>query len=128
VQDVGVQYVLEAGANGSELELRMWAVGDARPELPQVTATDSTYASGTNGLVAVSRQDLPGDVSVTFDDVSFVPEPCPWDCGDNDGVVGIVDFLLMLADWGTAGPCDFDGGGVGVTDFLELLAAWGPCP
>lgn len=28
---------------------------------------------------------------------------CPWDCGgDNGGVVGITDFLELLANWG---PC-----------------------
>ncbi len=55
--------------------------------------------------------------------------PCPWDCGgDNDGEVGIVDFLSLLAQWGTPSTCDFDGGGVGIVDFLELLANWGPCP
>ena len=54
--------------------------------------------------------------------------PCPWDCGDNDGNVGIVDFLALLAQWGGPGSCDFDGGGVGINDFLDLLAAWGPCP
>jgi hypothetical protein len=45
--------------------------------------------------------------------------------------VGISDFLVMLAQWGTdpGGPPDFDAdGAVGVTDFLELLAHWGPCP
>ena len=55
--------------------------------------------------------------------------PCPWDCGgDNDGDVGIVDFLALLAQWGGPGACDLDGGGVGITDFLELLGNWGPCP
>ncbi len=55
--------------------------------------------------------------------------PCPWDCGDdNDGNVGIVDFLALLAQWTTPGSCDFDGGGVGINDFLALLANWGPCP
>jgi hypothetical protein len=55
---------------------------------------------------------------------------CPWDCGgDNDGDVGIVDFLALLAEWGLIGtPCDFDGTGVGIVDFLDLLANWGPCP
>jgi len=58
-----------------------------------------------------------------------LPAPCPWDCGgDNDGNVGIVDFLGLLSQWTTAGPCDFDGGNVGITDFLALLANWGPCP
>ncbi|MHC4080106.1 MAG: hypothetical protein ACYTGM_11185 [Planctomycetota bacterium] len=56
--------------------------------------------------------------------------PCVGDL-DCDGVVGIADFLLLLAAWGTnpGGPPDFDGDGdVGVNDFLELLAHWGPCP
>jgi len=55
---------------------------------------------------------------------------CPWDL-DGDTVVGINDFLELLALWGTdpAGPPDFDGDGtVGINDFLELLANWGACP
>jgi hypothetical protein len=46
---------------------------------------------------------------------------------DGDGVVGVTDFLALLAAWGTSpgGPPDFDGDGtVGVTDFLALLANW----
>jgi hypothetical protein len=54
---------------------------------------------------------------------------CPWDCGDSDGTVGVVDFLAMIAQWGQiATTCDFDGDGVSVVDFLALLATWGPCP
>jgi hypothetical protein len=51
---------------------------------------------------------------------------------NGDGVVGVGDFLLLLAAWG---PCpappdacaaDLDGdGSVGVTDFLMLLDEWG---
>ena len=60
---------------------------------------------------------------------------CPIDLND-DGVVGIVDFLALLAAWGPCpDPCppfcfgDIDGDcNVGITDFLALLAAWGPCP
>ena len=55
------------------------------------------------------------------------PGPCPWDCGDGDGNVGIVDFQALLSQWGGAGSCDFDGGGVGITDFLALLGNWGAC-
>jgi hypothetical protein len=67
--------------------------------------------------------ELPG-----FPDDEETRPVCPWDCGDGDFVVGILDFLAMLAQWGQPGvPCDFDGGGVGVTDFLKLLGQWGPC-
>ncbi len=60
---------------------------------------------------------------------TVVPLPCPWDCGDLDGDVGIIDFLATLAQWGQVETsCDFDGDGVGTTDFLELLANWGVCP
>ena len=58
------------------------------------------------------------------------PGPCPWDL-DGDGLVGITDFLALLAEWGTApnGPPDFDGDGtVGITDMLEILSRWGDCP
>ena len=61
--------------------------------------------------------------------IEFAPPPCPWDCGDGDGIVGIVDFLALLGEWGAIGtPCDLDGGGVGITDFLDLLGNWGACP
>ncbi len=55
--------------------------------------------------------------------------PCPWDCADGDGHVGIEDFLAVLGQWGQVdASCDIDGGGVGITDFLALLANWGMCP
>ncbi|MHC5007217.1 MAG: hypothetical protein ACYTGF_07670 [Planctomycetota bacterium] len=55
-------------------------------------------------------------------------EPCLGDCEVTpDGIVGIVDFLALLGQWGNPGSCDFDGNGVSVTDFLILLANWGLC-
>ncbi len=52
---------------------------------------------------------------------------------DGDGIVGILDFLDLLAAWGPCpGPCppscpaDLDGDcSVGIIDFLTLLANWG---
>jgi len=50
---------------------------------------------------------------------------------DADGVVGITDFLELLASWGPCMPppaaclADLDNDGlVGITDFLALLAGW----
>jgi hypothetical protein len=48
---------------------------------------------------------------------------------DGDGVVGVVDFLYILADWGGCeescclSDLDLDGD-VGVTDFLLVFANW----
>ncbi len=55
--------------------------------------------------------------------------PCPWDCGDGDGTVGIVDMLNLLLQWDQEGvTCSFNNGPVGILDFLEVLANWGACP
>jgi hypothetical protein len=56
--------------------------------------------------------------------------PCVGDLNDDD-VVDVQDFLVLLANWGTDGPGADIGepyDEVGITDFLGLLAAWGPCP
>jgi hypothetical protein len=55
---------------------------------------------------------------------------CPWDCArPADKMVNVVDFLALLAQWGTPGTCDFNNSGVvDIVDFLKLLAQWGPCP
>ena len=71
-----------------------------------------------------------GDSSL-FPTLTVEFTPCPWDCGDGDGEVGINDFLALLAQWDSIGTsCDFDLGppGVGIDEFLDLLAHWGPCP
>jgi probable HAF family extracellular repeat protein len=50
---------------------------------------------------------------------------------DHDCMVGIHDFLMLLAAWGPcppsgACPADLDGdGAVGITDFLMMLRHWG---
>ena len=92
-----------------------------------MSATDVfnlAFSLGARGLPV--REETP----LAVDNVLVMIQSCPWDCGgDNDGNVGIVDFLALLAEWGQIGtPCDLDGGGVGITDFLALLANWGSCP
>ena len=64
----------------------------------------------------------------------YCPGPGPADIwgsgGAPDGVVGIHDFLLVLARWGP-GPSAADlndDGIVGILDFLKVLTDWGACP
>ena len=90
------------------------------------------------GLEAISyvRITNPGDPATTpaveidaFSDVA--PEVNPADL-NQDGIVGIVDLLILLAAWGPCPdppepcPADLDGDGtVGIFDLLTLLGAWG---
>jgi hypothetical protein len=59
-------------------------------------------------------------------------ETCPEDCdGSSDGLVDILDFLEVLAQWGEiGGTCDMGLGdpGVGINEFLAVLGQWGACP
>jgi len=104
---------------------------------------ESLGVTGRTGDEIFRIQDVNGDGDafdigevLLFADSIFEPggivaleDTCPWDCGDDDGMVGIVDFLAVLAQWGVVGSsCDFDGSGVGIVQFLKLLAHWGPCP
>ncbi len=78
------------------------------------------------------------DGSLSFQNVTFdgtvidhftITKNLPGDV-DGDCTVGIVDFLLLLADWGPCGVCadcpaDMDGDcTVGINDFLALLSNW----
>ena len=72
----------------------------------------------------------PGDPdSMTGSTVGPLVPRIPGDV-NGDGVVGITDFLALLAAWGPCADCDdcpadFDGDcAVGITDLLILLANW----
>ncbi len=56
--------------------------------------------------------------------------PCPADV-DGDGMVDVLDLLLVLAQWGPCPPIcigDVNGDGlVDVLDLLDVLTAWGKC-
>ncbi len=86
---------------------------------------DLDAALAYDDLLTVNEDSNPTGGSVT---VLLNERDCPWDCGDGDGEVGVVDFLNLLGTWGSPGNRDYDGNGVDVTDFLDLLAHWGACP
>ncbi len=71
------------------------------------------------------------EICVTIPDCA--PVGLPSDL-DGDGIVGIMDFLALLAAWGScsdygtppACAADFDGDcSVGILDLLILLGNWG---
>jgi hypothetical protein len=89
---------------------------------------------GTFLYTILLRADNPAGsaTALLFLGVLDEPDACAADCGPGggDGVVDIVDFLSVLAEWGSGGPfdCDIDGDGVvGIGDFLQVLADWGGC-
>ena len=89
------------------------------------------FLSGFFSITTTGVTTFLGEMDHVCKGLAFVSDAptCPWDCGNDDGDVGIVDFLALLAQWDLIGtPCDFDGGGVGIVDFLKLLANWGACP
>jgi hypothetical protein len=115
------------GLDHQELvELYAGAGGGTGVDLAAVKLPAASYVRISN----------PGDPATTpaveIDALSDVsPDARPADL-DGDGVVGILDFLLMLGSWG---PCpespaccraDLNGDNtVSVGDFLLLLGAWG---
>lgn len=65
----------------------------------------------------------------TINLADLLADPCPEDFDDN-GSVGVVELLQLLAAWGPCSCCpqDLDADGmVGIIDFLQLFAAWGDC-
>ncbi|MEE8459038.1 MAG: hypothetical protein V3S08_04155 [Phycisphaerales bacterium] len=105
-----------------------WDHNNLRVAVDTDTDVDGSWWCG-NGVIGCNDPTLrDGELMVFLEYCPSAP-PCPADL-DGDGAVGIVDFLDLLAQWGTnpGGPPDLDGdGNVGITDFLELLASWGPC-
>jgi hypothetical protein len=127
----GIDYALFSLAPSS-FSLSFYQLDAADVFFTNFTGTFWVYAPvNTLGLKGFPGGYPPG-AGDNIDALDPPLEPCAWDCdysaGYRDGVVGITDFLTMLAQWGGPGTCDFDGGGVAITDFLVLLASWGPCP
>ncbi len=71
-----------------------------------------------------------------FCGVKLTIRHCPTGCSadiDCDGVVDVLDLLILLSNWdctGEPGECQGDllpDGVVNVLDLIELLSVWGPC-
>ncbi len=88
---------------------------NARPEEPRVHINLWLFG----GAAPSDGQ----EVEVIVSDFTFIAfSPADF---DGDGVVGITDFLFLLARWGEP-AADLDGDcSTGINDFLILLANWG---
>jgi len=89
---------------------------------PGPVIQDCLFCSNTSHDINGPWQDAGGNVfEIT----------CPGDCaGDvtGDGVVGVEDVLLVLADFGGSGAGDAnDDGVVDVSDLLLVIGDWGAC-
>ncbi len=126
--EVIVEQLIASGSVVLDGELDLNPLSSCEPS-PGDEFTIITAASVTGTFATVTG--LP-DVELIYaaDSVTVrVPTLCPADI-DDDGMVGINDFLTLLSVWGICGGCpaDIDGDGmVGINDFLTLLAVWGPC-
>ncbi len=87
-------------------------------------------AIGHSSLWEESANPFPSSHPPDIRGPSLVTEDEAWRPGGGDGVVDIIDFLSVLAEWGSGGPfdCDIDGNGiVGIGDLLHVLINWGAC-
>ena len=110
-----------------------------------IGGSDGCHTSGEGGLplafwITEYSADCNGDGIVDFgqirdgslsdDDGNGIPDVCQCTADFNgDGIVGVNDLLIVMAQWGTPGPlgdADQDGQ-VNVTDVLLCLQFWGGC-
>lgn len=129
--------VLRNDLSGGQLN---FALSDelAQGEDPLLVTTGDVDADAGDDLISIG-EDLGGPVPASAAPLASASvrlnttgeASCPWDCGDGDGHVGVIDFLAVLSQWGqVAVPCELGGvqPGVGVEEFLAVLAHWGSCP
>ena len=135
------EIVVAPGAYGEALDLLGKAVHLLSSDGPAVTTLDAT-GLGASVVRCVSGEG-PQTILEGFT-ITGGTGTCCYEIGgtdylvgggvrcvytDGDGVVGVVDFLYILADWGGCeescclSDLDLDGD-VGVTDFLLVLANW----
>ena len=125
-------------------------VDEAGGDLRLLSGSIAIDAGHNWAIAGITDTDLDGNPRFAADKIDFdsgcgIPvvvdigayeyqgDPFPVQLGDinGDGVVGINDFLTLLADWGSCtqtcclSDLDLDGD-VGIADFLALLANWTP--
>lgn len=102
----------------------MHDLNDLTKSPPGFVIQDAVDVNNDGLIVAVAKAPGAGGEIVTF---LLTPVGQPLGDLDNDCRVGIVDFLMLLGEWGQIGSrADLDGDGVvGPLDFAILLESWG---
>jgi predicted outer membrane repeat protein len=123
---------IDCHTNGTAFTVNVEGFNACTGGTTQVTFTASGGAVGEQLCFTALVNDggfcCTTEICVTIPDCS--PAALPSDL-DGDGIVGMVDFLALLATWGSCSDCgncpaDFDGDcSVGITDLLILLGNWG---
>ena len=94
---------------------------------------EAFFGLGASGTVDTVRIEWPDGAETILNNVAadqvLTVNSCPADCADANGVVSVVDLLLLLGTWGTTDPtCNLTGDAlVDVSDLLFLLGQWGFC-
>ncbi len=116
-------------ADGETFTYTVEGVNSCTGAMATFTFTGSGGAVGEELCFTVLVND--GGFCCTTEICVTIPD-CTPECDlDGDGIVGIVDFLALLAAWGSCSDCgtcpaDFDGDcSVGILDLLILLGNWG---
>ncbi len=119
-------------ADGTTFTVNIEGLNACTGGTTQVTFTASGGAVGESLCFTALVNDggfcCSTEICVTIPDCT--PVGLPSDL-DGDGIVDIVDFLALLAAWGSCSDCgncpaDFDGDcSVGILDLLILLGNWG---
>ncbi|MCH8152311.1 MAG: hypothetical protein IH830_08070 [Planctomycetes bacterium] len=124
VTDPCVQAYLQQALDEGMLD---FVVASIFPAVKQQEGSFPKFYTKENPLVKVGRVSAARlDMTVEVDDT-----PGPLGDLDGDGIVGILDLLILLSQWGPCPPkeqcpADLNGdGSVGILDLLILLANWG---
>ena len=136
--NAGTEVVMELNAIGSELSGYVWAANDpaGKPAIPQVTATDTSFASGFAGLAFAEDDD--GTAAIyryaAAQDTPF-PDTNPSNGDfDGDGDVDGADFLTWQRGLGLTGQPDAttgdadDDGDVDADDLVLWKSRFGGSP
>ena len=118
-------------SSGSHVVLTDGRNNDCDGMLAEVIYAETLYVApgatlDTNGYVVyVSEVDNQGTI-IGEDDIIIINPPLPGDA-NGDGLVGILDVLVVIADWGPCDGCAGDQNGDGqasILDILFIIANW----